>query len=669
MMNSLPGIACFLVSALLLAWTSWAMAAGTARDKGERFWIFLAAAAMCLGSVATLASLAGVLAPAGWLLVQALLSLALHLALRSWKRIGGGSAPASGQALSPGPGRLPDASTPALPRHGWLFCLILLIALSAALQIMTPVSGFDDRMYHASRVAYWMQNGSVLPFETHNDRQTVFSFGSELFFLWPLLFTKLEWLGRLVFWLAFPCAAMGLRRVILEAGGSGGLAWAGAALFLGTPLVFEQAVGLSPEIWLSLFVLGVAFWVLRARKNPADAPRCLFLAALWAAMAAGVKFTVLPAFLFLAGVPILLRLKRKRIALVALAGGALAGVLTSGLAVTLACNVIHFSHPLGPRGLRRVVQSDLGWRQIYVHSVRFPFLLAELPAIPFSGVRHWLERKGNKVAALLGADALLPLEENPGWPGRFAFNVRPLGQRFSLGGLLWLPVLGGALWVVLREARRSGPAPPSSLCLLLLMEILTLASVLYLVRWQSASGLPERFLVGPFALMVVVGALFSARFSFRRRLVPALVSIGLLVVVAATLAHGARAIGRLAATPADGRTDEPFTTALRRIAPGARILLVASQDARDYGLFLPRAGFVNRVFPWGKRPFDGKRMRSLIRDKDITHILVQNDRAVSFQWNPPQETVTLCAWLAVQADLQEIPLDEPGTRLFARKSP
>ena len=43
-----------------------------------------------------------------------------------------------------------------------------------------------------SRVAghYWIQNQSVFPFATHNERQNIVPFGSELFFLWPVLLTK-----------------------------------------------------------------------------------------------------------------------------------------------------------------------------------------------------------------------------------------------------------------------------------------------------------------------------------------------------------------------------------------------------------------------------------------------------------------------------------------------
>src|SRR6185295_252421 len=81
-----------------------------------------------------------------------------------------------------------------------LILIIGMLALSAITQIATPIHTGDEKMYHASRVIYWIQNQSVFPFATHNDRQNITPFGSELFFLWPVLLTKTELIGRFVFW-------------------------------------------------------------------------------------------------------------------------------------------------------------------------------------------------------------------------------------------------------------------------------------------------------------------------------------------------------------------------------------------------------------------------------------------------------------------------------------
>ena len=88
--------------------------------------------------------------------------------------------------------------------------------------LATPIYSGDEKMYHASRVLYWIQHRSVFPYVSHNDRQTVSPFGSELFFLWPVLLTRTESIGRMVFWLAYPGVAVGqywlLRSLRLSSG-------------------------------------------------------------------------------------------------------------------------------------------------------------------------------------------------------------------------------------------------------------------------------------------------------------------------------------------------------------------------------------------------------------------------------------------------------------------
>src|SRR5205823_10697251 len=91
-----------------------------------------------------------------------------------------------------------------------LLCVAIFISLSLINQIMAPISGFDERMYHASRVLYWISNHSIFPYMTHNDRQVMIPFGAELLFLWPVLFTKSELFGRVIFWLAYPFSTIGL---------------------------------------------------------------------------------------------------------------------------------------------------------------------------------------------------------------------------------------------------------------------------------------------------------------------------------------------------------------------------------------------------------------------------------------------------------------------------
>lgn len=213
------GILVFLLSGLLVVLVSLAAAGATSDDPREGFWIALTCAAMQLGTITALASLVTQLNPAGWIALQATISLAILFVLpklgrQSARRILEASRKIGGQWLN----AFRVSVTPLSPGTFWFLCVMAVVWVSGIMQLLVPISGFDDRMYHASRVLYWIQNASALPFTTHNDRQVVFGFGSELFFLWPILFTKTELVGRVVFWLGYPAAALGLYILACELG-------------------------------------------------------------------------------------------------------------------------------------------------------------------------------------------------------------------------------------------------------------------------------------------------------------------------------------------------------------------------------------------------------------------------------------------------------------------
>jgi hypothetical protein len=111
--------------------------------------------------------------------------------------------------------------------------------------------------------------------------------------------------------------------------------------------------------------------------------------------------------------------------------------------------------------------------------------------------------------------------------------------------------------------------------------------------------------------------------------------------------------------------DEPYQVALPKLPAGARIMLVASQDTRDYPLFNPRAGYVNRVFAWGLAPFEPGRADAFVRDHRITHVLVEDDHVVTFHWAGEMVTTDLVKWMRDRPDFQEMPLAATPMRLFA----
>ena len=119
-------------------------------------------------------------------------------------------------------------------------------------------------------------------------------------------------------------------------------------------------------------------------------------------------------------------------------------------------------------------------------------------------------------------------------------------------------------------------------------------------------------------------------------------------------------------TPPIEVLNEPYAQTLRHVPPGSRILLIASGPTRDYPLFAPREGFANTVISWGSGQFDPHRMRMLLTDQRITHVVLENDVRVLQSWRPSVATAEMVKWLRSQTDWTEAPRDQTSGPLFVR---
>jgi hypothetical protein len=192
-----------------------------------------------------------------------------------------------------------------------------------------------------------------------------------------------------------------------------------------------------------------------------------------------------------------------------------------------------------------------------------------------------------------------------------------------------------------------------------------LGSIVFLIRWMTHSGLPERFLVAPYAVGLAIGTILLTRFiSDRKVLKMALVVLVVWMVYPSARLQLLQAQEALSVPLSTAQLDWPFAEALDYIPARAHILFFGAQNAPDYPLFTPANGYSNKVIPWGKTPFNRSRLAELIKDNEVTHVLIQNDHSLDFHWDPPISTTELVTWLANNPDFSEIALATPGMRLF-----
>lgn len=641
-MTLASGLPLFAISAALALYSAHTLARRFARDAAEIFWLTFAAVASQLGSIPLLLSLIHALTPGAFLALQVLLA-----ALLIWFR--------------PRGSRAPTAPTASSRLEALLLCALLgVLALSFLQQILVSRIDGDARMYLASRTIYWLQHHSLLPWITHNDRQVMFGFGSELFFFWPVLFTRADLIGFVLSWISLPLASAGVSFVTREFRLSRTVALAAALFFTCTPRVIEQAHNMKPEPWVVAYSLGCLFWLLRACSSDESAPRSYFLAAFFAILAMNAKFYAAPTIvltLLFACVPFGWRRPRAALA------GAVAAFLLSGLVVPVVYNLSHFRHPFGSASFRAAHSVELTVNQLRVHLIRLPLLLFDPPWNPSPALRGSLRQLGKDLLTDTGAYSL-PGEDLSVEGKHFEFLTFPYATGYSVGGMLLLPLFAIA---VLYAARRNDRMVLTAA----LLGSASLFSVALLVRWTTFFDSPSRFLQPAYALSVPLGACLIARLRAPR--VRILIGILLLTAVAIIPAGGLalRALSSFhdRSDPEAGSNRSNWSNAIPHLPPGSRILVFARANAADYDLFLPKLGFPNYVVSWGKEDFNPDRLQQLARDHRISHVLIQNERSLSFSWDPPISTLELVRWLSLHPGYAEVPGIESPVRLFSPIAP
>ncbi len=655
----------FAISALLLTWTTWLLVRWFPREQGVRFWATLAAVNLQLTFAHLLTSVFHAFTPLGFLGAQiAFAIVAKWLVPRLAPKLGA---------------QLHAVGRPEVITERWysgpivavLLAVILAVCgLSLAEQMLRPITGFDERMYNCSRVLYWMDHRHIWPWVTHNDAQADFPIGSEVFFSWPILFTRTEWIGRLVYWLGFPAAVAGIYVLARQLAASRSWAMAAALLFAAAPaILYASGVNQKQDIWTAAMLCGASYWLVRCWHD--GKPLDSVMTGLFIVLAINVKITciaIAPLVIIAAIAPWLTGKDGAITRLKFQASGVVLGLVLSGLGVTLVLNFRSYGNPMGPPAAARALSPDWTDRQVYTHAVRIPFFLLDLPALPAGDFRNaWVEGLKEELFRL-DAHRALPGERRGTWPG--AFKTSDVGNRFSLGGIAWLSAMPWVALSLVRVFARSRRRPlMSGPAIVLIASAVQLAALVFLLRWSE--GAPDRYWVGPYAIGLAAACAGAHRILARRPVIT-----GLCLMLAAWSAYPPaigvkRQVLVLRSAPVDVRAaDEPYAEIVSKLPSNASILLFANRNTRDYPLFLPRRGYTGRITPWGRAKFDTDRLSRLVNNDRITHAVFESDERLGFHWYTGIKVFQMVDWFLARPDFREVPLTprpgQPRQRLFER---
>lgn len=482
----------FILSSVLLLWVAVTIGRLFARNITDAFWIVAALCYLQISSISLFLSLINSLTPYAFLCCQASLAI-LALALR-------GLGPRIHARLATNTSIFDLSSV----EKGLLLLVVLLLCLSLAYRVLTPLYKGDVLYYHASRPLYWIQNSSIMPYPTVNDRQVVFAFGSNLIFMWPVLFTKSEFIGRLVYWLGLPAATFGFYTVLRRLCSSRRLGLLGIATFLSIPIVYKFGTNLEPLIWVCFFSLGTGYWALRIAQSSGYDWFFVLQLGLYSVLTGNMKnYGVV--LIFASVVALLIALlqgkdeQRFDSVLRALRHYGLAvliALVLSGLALLLVQNAMLFGALTGSNLRRQQNIAQLSPYQVYVHTIRLTGVLAEA-SVPVG--KQFFDRFGNQMIHSLGADTPLPKENEWGWVRHYKYGVVQFdrmvsqGTNFGVAGILLLlgffgillsgigrVAKGGfaGLWKDLRRSRKLAYA---------VVALSLLLGPAYLLRWFSGT--------------------------------------------------------------------------------------------------------------------------------------------------------------------------------------
>lgn len=534
--------------------------------------------------------------------------------------------------------------------------LLLVLAPAAVVayaQVVSPVAKFDDLMYHGSRAGYWLGQGSVLPFPSHNERQTVLPYAGDLFFAFGVFTARSELAGKLLVFLAYPCVlaltAMTLRGRGLPATLAIGTAWVIAV----TPRMREAAIGIKPDLWgfaFSIVAINAAYGYFGTRASVARLTYAAVLAgALCAAAATKLTFLLLAP---LAVIPLIFGSSAERTRYLAAVA---AWLVVFGLVVTISYNRIYMGGWFSSPAMSAVQTPDV--EAIPRQLARLPFVLFGIPWIPFEPVRQRLEQAMQSTAAATGASTPLRGEDaEVPWPGIFAPRLGRVDNGYSL---LWLFVVAGVLTTVVRRrdllANRQGRLAVAVLGL----GIWLMIGVTITLRWQAASGVPERFLL-PGIGLAVLGAAWAWHIAVQPRQSLTFAAALLAAYHAMPFAADTRLSLGIGDTGAVVQPRSVLSPAARVVPPGSRVLLFASQDAGDYVLFHPERRFPTRVVPWGTRAFVAGEFMAVLDSTGADVVVFERPDRVG-----DLDLVPFVSFLDEDPDFRVDPRAEPNT-VFVR---
>ncbi len=483
----------------------------------------------------------------------------------------------------------------AIRAHPALAFLGVTLALALAVELVLAVAvapnNWDSMTYHLARVAYWLQEQSVLHFSGGTGRQLAQPPNGEFLQGWTLAVTDTDRFAPVIQWIAL----VGLLPAIAGIARLLGFSWPAsafaAALFALLPQPVLQATSTQNDLIAAFFAAATVLLGWRGLRDRHRGELVIGGAAL--GLAVGTKGTfllALPGLALVLGI-VAARVRPPRHVLAAAAGCAAIGVIALGI-FNYALNVDTYGGPLGPISTAVERVSPLG-----DNAVRSGWSLVDMPGTKVEWVDSLLSKPAYRVFGDLRSPSFA------GYTSDTAVNEDT--SAYGLLGFLLIPPLLIITVVAPRVRPEARAVAGAALLVIVLSWIFTEQNpwVGRLLMTAIALGAPllaflyERSWMRTLA---IVGAVVS--------LVPSLLTSVSKPILTPPNTPTILAHDRLSQQTRQRPEVAPAVRALDRVVPSdATIGLVRGGDSWDYVFFGPDRA--RRVVPMSGLSAAGERLR------------------------------------------------------------
>ena len=506
------------------------------------------------------------------------------------------------------------------------FIIIIIIETSLISRLTIPVVHFDDLMYRGSTPLHWIQNKSILPFETLNERKNVYLYGSGLIYMWPLIFNVHEKIAQIFYWLSLPLGVVFFQIAFKAISNRRRLRLMITLLFVTSPYIFSFfSKSLIQELWITTTLLSYIYYIftLLTTKEKLEIKNLSLLIGITSLTLVMIKintlvYLLLP-FLVLKGLKNYWFIAKKIIVTFIFL------FLISGYSYTVFNNWQHFGSPLGSNGFRKITVAIFSPKQIATHLIRLPFIFFDPPVFS-KKASETLNLSMNTLASYVDANYVLPGEEQKNWISSFKYkNIWP-NERCGLAGIATFLIFWAAMGKFIFTKNSHSK-------LLVNFSALVIAQILY-IRWAEGSLLPYRHLLSVIPIFLLFSDFIFPQIKSKKyqKIIPIIIATTLIIVI---IPFHLSVITTLKENRVFYDSFKKKTSQIQakdEKLPQPRLLIFEDQNFTDYFFFFNNGYQKNKVFLFTERwKYNNKdlenKITEIIKNQDINY-LVFNDTDV-----------------------------------------